>query len=116
MALEVAVLNAGADGAVTVLLWAAIHSDATSGSQISNERIAVTWDPATGAVAPVNNAPLAFTGTAAGRAGVFLGMWNQDQPGGTFRGSVALVGDGDFNAAGEYNVNAVTMTATDQTA
>lgn len=115
MALEVAVLNAGADGAVTVLLWAAIHADATSGSQVSNERIAVTWDPASGAVATVNNTPLAFTGTAAGRTEVFLGMWNQDQPGGTFRAAVALVGDADFNASGTYNVNVVDLTATDQT-
>lgn len=115
MALEVAVLNAGADGAVTVLLWAAIHSDATSGTQVSNQRLAITWDPATGAVTPVNNVPLAFTGTAAGRTAVFLGIWNQNQPGGIFRGAASIVGDGDFNAAGEYNVNTVDLTATDQT-
>lgn len=115
MALTNTVLNAAADGAVAVAAWAALHEDATSGSQVSNERVAVSWDPATGTIAASGATPLAFTGAAASRTELYLALWDQDQPGGTFRGSVQLVGDADFNAAGDYNVTAVTMTATDQT-
>lgn len=114
MALTTAVLNAGADGAAAVLAWAAIHSDATDASQTSDQRIQITWDPATGAVAAAGNTPLAFTGTASGPA-THVGIWDQDQPGGTMVASGALTGDQTFNAAGQYNVTAATVTATDET-
>lgn len=113
MALEQAVLNAGVDGATAIMGWAAIHSDATSGSQVSNERVAIVWDPATGAVAASGAVPLAFTGAASGPA-THLGIWDASTAG-TFRGTVALTGDQAFNAAGEYSVTSITLTGTDQT-
>lgn len=114
MALEDAVLNGSVDGGTALLVWGAIHSDATSGTQTSNERILLTWGAAAAASASVTNVPLAFTGGAGADASHF-GVWDQDQPGGTFRGATALVGDQTFNASGDYNVTAVTLTATDTT-
>lgn len=114
MALEQAVLNAGVDGATGILAFAAIHSAATSVSQVSNERLAVTWDPATGAVGSASNVPLDFTGTASGPA-THLGLWSAVSAG-TFLGAVALSGDQSFNAAGEYSVTSIALTGSDQTA
>lgn len=116
MALTVAVVNASVDGGTAVMAWGALHEDATAGSQVSNERVAITWGSAASGVAVSTAVPLAFTGTAAGRTELYFGVWDQDQPGGTFRGSVQLVGDQDFNASGNYSVTAVTYTGTDQTA
>lgn len=113
MALTTAVLNAGANGATSILAWGAIHSDATSGSQVSNERLALSWDPAAGAVAVVGAVPLVFTGASGGPATHF-GVWSEES-GGTFRGSAALVGDQTFNSAGEYSVTSVSLPATDET-
>lgn len=112
MALENAVLAAGVNGAVTVLGFGAIHSAATSGSQVSNERIAIGWDPAVGVVAASGDVPLAFTGTPGGPATHF-GLWSASTAG-TFRGAVPLSGDQTFNAGGAYNVTAVTLTGTDE--
>jgi hypothetical protein len=114
MAIEAAILNAGVDAMTALMGWGAIHSDATSASQTSNQRIALTWGAAAAGVATVTNVPLAFTGTGGADASHF-GAWNQDQPGGTFRGAAALVGDQAFNASGDYNVTSATLTASDTT-
>lgn len=112
MALEQAVLNAGADGATSLLAWAAIHDGPGSGDEVSAARQQISWDAATGAAAAAD-VPLEFTGTPGGPA-THLGVWSA-QTEGTFRGSVALTGDQTFNAAGEYAVTALTLTATDET-
>jgi hypothetical protein len=113
MALQTAVLDAANDGATAIMAWAAIHSDGTSGTQTSNERIAISWGASAAAVATSGGVPLAFTGAANADAS-HLGVWSL-QAGGTFRGAAALTGDQTFNSAGEYNVTAITLTATDQT-
>lgn len=113
MALETEVLDAAADGAAAIMGWAAIHSDATSGSQTSNERLAISWDPSSGATATSGAVPLEFTGTG-GAAATHFAVWSAES-GGTFRGAVALSGDQAFNAAGQYNVTAVTLTGSDET-
>lgn len=109
MPYETPVLNAAADGAVAIAGFAAVHDGATAGDQVSNERIAIGYDPAVGGIAASGDVPLAFTGTPGGPA-THLGVWSLIA-GGTFRGAVALVGDQTFNADGEYNVTAVTTTA-----
>lgn len=115
MALGEAILNGAADGAAAQIAFGAMHSAATSGSQTSNERLAIVFDPAVGAVATLDATPLNFTG-AAGAAAGFLGIWSASS-GGTFRGAVAVAAGSDttFNAAGQYQVTAGTLTATDQT-
>lgn len=53
---------------------------------------------------------LAFSGPANGAA-QFVGLWSAAS-GGTFRGGFALTGDQTFNAAGQYNVTALTINGT----
>lgn len=113
MALTTAVLDAGVDGSAAIIGWAAIHSDATSGSQTSNQRLAISWGSSSSAEATSGAAPLEFTGTG-GAAATHLGVWSAETDG-TFRGAVALSGDQTFNAAGQYNVTAVTLTGSDET-
>lgn len=113
MALEAAVLNGSVDGATALMGFGAIHSDATSGSQTSTARIALTWPGAVAGADAVSNVPLAFTGAAGADASHF-GVWSA-LTGGTFRGAASLVGDQTFNASGDYNVTAVTLTANDTT-
>lgn len=113
MALGVAILNGAADGAAAQVAFGAIHSADSAGSQTSNERRAVTWDPATGAVAAMDGMPLSYTG-AAGASAAFFGIWSAGS-GGTYRGGVPITGDATFNAAGQYQITAGSMTATDET-
>lgn len=113
MALGTDILNGAADGAAARVAFGAIHSSDSAGSQTSSQRLAVTWDPATGAVAAASNTPLLFTG-APGAAATHFGIWSAVS-GGTHRGSVVLVGDQTFNAAGEYQVDSGTITGTDET-
>jgi hypothetical protein len=104
-----AVLDAANDGAAAVTAWAAEHSDATSGTEVSAARVAVGWDPSSGAIMASGDVPLAFTGTPGGPA-THLGLWSA-QTDGTFRGGFALTGDQTFNAAGEYNITSIVQTA-----
>lgn len=110
MALQTAVLNTAVDAATAIMGFAAIHSSDASGTQVSNERVAVGWGVAASAVGTSANVPLAFTGTPNGPA-THLGLWSASS-GGTYRGAKALTGDQTFNAAGEYNVTALTLTGT----
>jgi hypothetical protein len=113
MALGDDILNGAANGAAAQVAFGAIHSSDSAASQTSNQRLAVIFDPATGHVAAASNVPLLFTGTA-GAAATHFGIWSAVS-GGTHRGSVLLVGDQTFNAAGEYQVDTITMTGTDET-
>ncbi len=116
MALTTAALNAAANGVTAVAAFMSLHS-AAAGSGGANEhstggytREAVTWNPASGAVASASGTPIAFTGPAAGTVAE-VGLWSASS-GGTFYGSDVPTGDLAFNAAGEYNVTAATITAT----
>lgn len=113
MALGEAILNGAANGAAAQVAFGAIHSSDSAGSQTSNQRLAVVFDPATGGVAALDGTPLNFTGTP-GAAATHFGIWSAAS-GGTHRGSVLMTGDTTFNAAGQYQVTAGTMTATDET-
>lgn len=59
---------------------------------------------------------VSFTGGAASGACTYVSLWGgagADTKGtGTFRGSFALTGDQTFNAAGEYDLTALTITGT----
>ncbi len=116
MAVQTAALNEAADGVAGVAAFASLHS-AAAGAGGANEttaaRIAITWNPATGGIATEDDT-LAFTGGAASGAVAELGIWSAIT-GGTFYGSGPVTGDAAFNAAGEYNITAITITATDNT-
>lgn len=109
-----AVLDAAADGAVALLGFAALHTadpEPAGANEVTGggyARQAITWDPATGAVAGLNGT-LAFTGPASSAA-THLGLWSAVTAG-TYRGSAALTGDQTFNASGQYTVTDITVTA-----
>jgi hypothetical protein len=103
--------NAAADGAAVNLEAAffSIHNGATSGDQVSDQRLAPDYAAASGSVAALVST-LSFTGT--GSAAVsHLGVWTTIGPtGGTFRFAVLLSGDPTFNAAGELDLTAAPIT------
>lgn len=108
-------LNEAVDGATGVLAFASLHSAAPNASG-SNEvtgggyaRQPVVWNPATGAVAAANGT-LSFTGPP-GSPATHVGLWSA-LSGGTWFGGEALTGDQTFNSQGQYDVTALTVTAT----
>lgn len=116
MALQTAALNAAANGVAGVAAFMSLHS-AAAGSGGANEvsgggyvRKAVTWNAASGAIASASGTPIAFDGPASS-AVAEIGLWSASS-GGTFYGSDVPTGDLAFNAAGDYNVTAATITAT----
>jgi hypothetical protein len=109
---DTTLLNAAADGAATDLdtnAWYSIHDGATSGDEVSNERLQPVYNAAAGGVAALN-ATLAFTGTGSATVS-HLGVWTAETAG-TFRFAVALTGDLAFNAAGDLNLTAAPITVT----
>lgn len=112
MATDAATKNAAVDGAGNLLetRWYAIHNGATSGDQVSNERLQPVYDPAAAASADLN-ATLAFTGTGS-QAVSHLGVWDASTAG-TFLFAVALTGDLAFNAAGDINLTSAAITVAD---
>lgn len=112
MATDVLTKNAAADGAGGHLetRWYSIHNGATSGDQVSNERLQPVYDPAAAAVASLN-ATLAFTGTGS-QAVSHLGVWTASTAG-TFLFATALSGDLAFNAAGDLNLTGADITVAD---
>lgn len=106
---DVTLRNAAADAAGLDLegAWFAIHNGATSGDQVSNERLQPTYDPAASSIAALA-ATLSFTGTGS-QAVSHLGVWDA-QTAGTFRFAVALSGDLAFNANGDLDLTAASIT------
>lgn len=98
-----AIMNSGS----AVTLWAAMGSGTASGDQTSNERLQVTVSIVNG-VLTASNAPFAFTGTPA--AGASHALLYSASTAGTYYGFDAVTGDQAFNAAGDYNLNALTVT------
>lgn len=107
MGLNTAGINAVMDAGDAVVMFAAMGSGTGSGDQTSTARIQVTWSLANG-VLTATNVPMAFTGSAA--AGASHALLYSAGSGGTYYGFDAVTGDQAFNAAGEYNLNALTVT------
>ena len=112
MATDTLTKNAAADGAGNHLetRWYAIHNGATSGDQVSTQRLQPTYDPAAAGVASLN-AALAFTGTGS-QAVSHLGVWDASTAG-TFLFATPLSGDLAFNAAGDLNLTGADITVAD---
>ncbi|MEM9134286.1 MAG: hypothetical protein AAGE88_18200 [Actinomycetota bacterium] len=111
-------LNAAADGVAGVAGFASLHS-AAAGTTGANEisgggyaRQPVVWDAATGAIASLNGTE-SFSGPAS-QAVAEVGLFDA-LTGGNFIGSGAITGDAAFNAAGQYDITDITITASDQT-
>jgi hypothetical protein len=113
MAWSTAGRNARADATAALISAVGMHTGDPGASGTDNEwsggayaRQAPAYAAASGGAAALS-APLAFEGPSAAAA-AFVSLWN----GATFLGSVARAsGDAAANAAGEYNVNNLTVNA-----
>lgn len=113
MGLNTTGINALLDAGRGAALWVAVGSGTAAANQTSNERIQVTWNPASGAVIAASGTPLAFTGAAS--AGATHALFFSASTAGTFYGFKALTGDQAFNASGSYEVTSLTITGSSPT-
>lgn len=103
-----ALMNDGNEATV----YAAVGSGTTSGTQTSAARVLLTLgtpSTASPSVITVSNVPLNFTGTPAASATNLL-LFSASTAG-TFYGYQALTGDTAFNASGNFQITALTITA-----
>jgi hypothetical protein len=113
MGLNNAGIDAILDDGNEAEIWAALGDGTTAGDQNSNERIQLTLGSPSAGVITVSNVPLEFTGTPSDSVTHLL-LFSAEESG-TFYGFDALSGDSAYNAEGEYNVTAVTITGTSPT-
>jgi len=89
-----------------------LHSGDPGASGTSNvttaARQAVTWSAATADGDFGLASTVAFTGVASNGACTWISLWSAVS-GGTWYGNFVLVGDQAANAAGEYNLTALTL-------
>jgi hypothetical protein len=109
MPLNTAGVNAILDDGNEAVIWVAIGSGTTSGSQTSNERRQLASSVA-GGVITATGTPYTYTGTAG--AAATNALYFSASTAGTFYGYDALTGDQAFNASGAYNITALTITGT----
>jgi hypothetical protein len=107
MPLNTAGINAFLEDGNDAVVWAAIGDGLTSADQTSAARVQVTSTVAAGVIT-ATGVPYAFTGTPSD--GATHALFFSASSGGTFYGYDALTGDATFNAAGEYNLTALTIT------
>lgn len=113
MALTDATLNALGTDLAALIPYASLHT-ADPGTTGANESSAARQATSFTVDADGDltlDSTLAFTGGAASGAVTHVGLWSASTAG-TFRGGFALSGDTTFNAAGEYNVTALTINGT----
>lgn len=108
MGLNTAGIDALLDDGNEAVVWVAVGNGQTSGDQTSNERLQATLGAPAGGVITVSNVPLQFTGAAA--AGATNALFFSASTAGTFYGFKALTGDQAFNAAGDYQIDTLTIT------
>lgn len=110
MPLNDAILTIGAQAMSDAINFVQIHTaqpDGTGSNESSATRLAANWDTAAnGDMLLTTDA--AFTGGAASGAATHVGFWSAVSAG-TFYGYLPLTGDQTFNAAGEYTLDAITI-------
>lgn len=109
MPLNTAGVNAIMEDGNEAVIWVAVGSGTTAGTQTSNERRQLTSTVA-GGVITATGVPYTYTGTAG--AAATNALYFSASTSGTFYGYDALTGDQAFNASGAYNITALTITAT----
>jgi hypothetical protein len=107
MPLNTAGINAVLEDGNEAVIWAAIGDGPTAADQTSAARVQVTSSVAAGVIT-ATGVPYAFTGTPGDGATHVL--FFSANAAGTFYGYDGLTGDTTFNAAGEYNLTALTIT------
>lgn len=109
MPLNAAALQDGGAAIATAIVFLSLHTDtpdAGGSNESSAPRVAAGLTSVGGVI---STASKAFTGGASSGPCKFVGFWSAST-GGTFLGSAALAGDQAFNAAGQYTVDAMTLT------
>lgn len=109
MSLNTAGINAFLEDGNEAQVYVAIGSGTTAADQTSNERHQLASTVAAGVIT-ATGVPYAFTGTAGAGATNALFFSTVGPSGGTFLGFKALTGDQTFNASGDYNLTALTIT------
>lgn len=112
MGLNTAGINAILDSGNEVTMYVAIGDGATSGDQTSAARQQITFSVASG-VLTATGVPYAFTGTPLD--GATHALFFSASSAGTFYGFDALSGDQAFNADGDYEITALTITGSSPT-
>lgn len=107
MPLNTAGINALLEDGNEAVVWVAIGDGPTSADQTSAQRRQLASTVA-GGVITATGVPYSYTGTPGD--GATHALFFSASTGGTFYGYDALSGDLTFNAAGEYDITALTVT------
>lgn len=107
MSLNAAGINAVLEDGNEAVIWVGVGSGPTAGDQTSAQRRQLTSTVA-GGVITATGVPYSYTGTPA--AGATHALFFSASTAGTFYGFDALAGDQAFNASGEYDITALTIT------
>lgn len=112
MGLTTAGINALLDDGNEATIWVAIGDGETSGDEVSAARVQLTSTVSGGAIT-ATGVPYEFTGTPS--AAATHALFFSASTSGTFYGFDALSGDQAFNASGEYEITALTITGSSPT-
>lgn len=107
MPLNTAGINALLEDGNEAVVWVAVGDGPLSTDQTSAARVQMTSTVA-GGVITATGVPYSFTGTPSD--GATHALFYSANVAGTFYGYDALSGDQAFNAAGEYDITALTVT------
>jgi hypothetical protein len=107
VALNTAGVNAFLEDGNEAVVWIGIGDGPTAADQTSAARVQLASTVAAGVIT-ATGVPYAFTGTPLD--GATHALFFSAASGGTFYGFDALTGDQAFNAAGEYELTALTIT------
>ena len=107
MPLNTAGITAVLEDGNEATIWVAVGDGPAAADQTSAQRRQLSSTVA-GGVITATGVPYAFTGTPSD--GATHALFFSASTGGTFYGYDALTGDQAFNAAGEYNITALTIT------
>lgn len=107
MPLNTAGINAILEDGNEAVIWVAVGDGQTAADQTSAQRRQLTSTVASGVIT-ATGVPYAYTGTPGD--GATNALFFSASTGGTFYGYDALSGDQAFNAAGEYDITALTVT------
>jgi hypothetical protein len=109
VALNTAGINALLEDGNEAVFYVAIGDGTTAADQTSAQRRALASSVSAGVIT-ATGVPYAFTGTPGDGATNALLFSTVGPSGGTFYGFEALTGDQTFNASGDYNLTALTIT------
>jgi len=110
VALNTAAVNALLDDGNDAALWLAVGDGPTAGDQTSVARVPATWSSPASGVLTATGVPYNFVGASDVGAGYLLVF--SAATAGTFYGFELLDGDSAFSSEGDFQITALTLTAT----